>query len=211
MTSMLGHNGPSEPEADELPVDLSTAELVRRTVEVLASAFGMYKQARSVLKKKQAMTVLSLRQLTVYCLTHENPDLAIVPIVKLANVIGYDRGTVRDDRAAVEKAAASDEALEEFLDVAREMVMGIPLIARGAADFFLGMDIARTKSRVRLRKLQDERRRRKEWLSQPTRGEIALRELGKSDLADQLLEKRKAEPWNPLTQTRPDWLRSATA
>lgn len=211
--SGIGHNSAAfgiEPD-EEPTIDVGTAEIVKRVVEALAAALGMTDQRGNVLKKKQAFKTLSLRQLTVWCLTDPNPDLGAVPVVKLAKIIGFDRGTVRDDRLMVEKAAAEDREgyLQEFLESAREMVLSIPSIANGTPLFHVCMDAARAKTRANLRKQRARKTVMMSAYDQPTRGEIALRELGKHDLADALAAQRKERqaPWNPASDKRPEWVR----
>lgn len=204
--AIIGANGCPEDDTDP-PIDIDTADIVERCVRVLSAAVKMHRDASKVLRKKQALQILSMRQLIIYCLTHEDPDLAVVPLVKLAKIIQFDRGTVRDDRKAVEVAVERFPELREFLDTARDMVLAVPALAREAPNYFLNMDIARSKSRERARKLLAEKRERRQILAAPTRGETALRELGMDDLADQLAQQRQAAPWNPVTDAKPEWMR----
>lgn len=204
--AVLGGNYP--PEDDELtPEDLPTADLINRVVGALAATMGKLKERAKVLKKKQQLDILSVRQVAVYCLTHDNPDLAIIPLVKLAKCIGFDRGTVRDDRKAVEAALKQFPEMSDALESCQDITLSVAAVAPQAPTIFINMDIARSKSRERARKLLAEKRERQQVLAQPTRGETALRELGMDDLADQLAEQRvRAPPWNPSTDARPQWL-----
>jgi len=199
----IGHNNPPPDEEPLEPEVITTAQIVLRCVEVIASAMGMFRQARAVLRKKQGADVISARQLVVYCLTHDNEDLAIVPVVELSKIIDFDRGTVRDDKKAVEAAIEADHTgeLQDFLDTARDMVMAVPVMAAGRQRFMLDMELARSKSRIRQRKLQEVKRQLLDALSRPTRAEIAFLEIHRPDLAAQQAERRK-EPFNPLTEGR---------
>lgn len=202
-----GNNPPDEDDLDPVE-DLPLAELVSRVVGAIACAIGKQKERARVLKKKQDLDVLSVRQLSVYCLTHEDPDQAIVPLVKLAKCIQFDRGTVRDDRKAVESALLRFPEMSEFVETCQDIALGVAAVAPQSEGFFLNMDIARSKSRERARKLLAVKRARQQELATPTRGENALRELGMSDLADQLLAQRSKAPWNPATDAKPSWLRN---
>lgn len=195
------HNGgpPLEDEPIE-PEAITDAEMVLRCAKVLAGAFGA--ASTTVLKKKQPFETLSLRQLLVYCLTNENPDLAIVAPVRLAKIIKFDRGTVRDDRAAVERAIDEDDDTREFVECARELVLGVPTIAKGRQRFLLSMDVSRSRSRARQIKLREARRRFDEIVSTAMRAETILSEIGHTELADHVAEIRRKEPFNPLRDGR---------
>ena len=200
------NNGPPLDEPVE-PDAISDAEMVLRCAKVLAGAFGA--ATRTVLKKKQPFETLSLRQLLVFCLTNDNPDLAIVAPVRLAKIIKFDRGTVRDDRVACERAAELDEEVRDYLDAARELILGVPTIARGAQRFFLTMDIARSKSRSRMLRLREAKRRFDETMDRITRSEAILSEIGRTDLSDHVADIRRKEPFNPAKDGRlAQWLAS---
>ena len=202
--AVRGHNSPP-PDEDEAvfeTVEIEVAELVERAVYAIAAATGHHRDSKRVMKKKQALDVLSLRQLSVYCLTHENEDLAIVPIVRLAKIMGFDRGTVRDDRKAVEDAAEADPDLQDYLDTVRELVLAVPTIAKGTQTFFLSMDISRSRSKTRIRRLREAKRKFDKSMERLTRGQTALIEVGRQDLADHQGELLRKKPYNPLTDGR---------
>lgn len=203
MIAGIGHNNPPPDDPPVEPEVVTTAQIVLRCVEVLASALGMFKYARAVLRKKQGVDVISVRQLTVYCLTYGDESQAIVPVVELSRIIGFDRGTVRDDKKAVEVAIEADDTgeLQDFLDTARDMVMAVPVLSAGRQRYMMEMELARAKSRTRQRKLQEMKRQLLEALSKPTRAEIAFLEIHRPDLAAQQAQRRK-EPFNPLTEGR---------